>query len=156
MGRPRKNTPEALALGVRKYFRSITRRVPLTEQVPTGRMDDKGHPICETRPVINDLGKQVIRTEFILPPSVAGLCEVLGISRATWANYCADAAYQEITEEVRARMLAWNEQELLTRSGKDVKGIIFNLQQNYGYGGEKQEVEMSGGALEALLRKELE
>ena len=62
--------------------------------------------------------------------------------------------FAEITEGVKARMQAWNERELLTRPGKDVKGIIFNLQQNYGYGGEKHEMELSGGALEAWMRGE--
>lgn len=157
MGRPREYTAVTLERAVRKYFRSITRQVPQTEMVPTGQTDERGHMTYRPEPIINDLGKQVILTEYIIPPSVSDLCEALHIHRSTWANYCDSDLHpelEEITETVRARMQAWNERELLTRPGKDIKGIIFNLQQNYGYGGEKHEMELSGGALEAMLKGE--
>ena len=156
MARPREYSPITLERAVNRYFRSITRRVPMTELVPTDRTDDKGHPILEPRPVYNDLGKQMILTEYLVPPSVTDLCDALHIHRSTWANYCDTEQHPElaeITEAARARMQAWNEREMLTRPGKDVKGIIFNLQQNYGYGGEKHEMELSGGALEGFLRE---
>ncbi len=158
MSRPREYTAVTLKRAVRRYFRSITRQVAQTEMVPTGERDEKGHMIYEPQPIINDLGEQVVVTEYILPPNVTDLCEALGIHRSTWANYCDAEQYPEfaeITEQVQARMQAWNERELLTRPGKDIKGIIFNLQQNYGYGGEKHEMELSGGALEAWMRGEL-
>lgn len=153
MARPREYTPEKLERAVNKYFRSITRRVVQKEMVPTGDRDDKGHLIYEPRAIINSLGKEVEITEYILPPSVADLCEALRIHRATWANYCDHGLHPElaeITEQVRERMKAWNERELLTRPGKDIKGIIFNLQTNYGYGGEKHEMELGPGAQKAM------
>lgn len=153
MARPREYTPEKLERAVNKYFRSITRRVVQTEMVPTGERDDKGHLIYEPKPIINSLGTEVEITEYILPPSVADLCEALRIHRATWANYCDHQLHpelQEVTEQVRERMKAWNERELLTRPGKDIKGIIFNLQTNYGYGGEKHEMELGPGARKAM------
>ena len=98
MARPREYTPDTLERAVKKYFRSITRQVPLTEMVPTGDKDDKGHPIMEPRAVINDLGKQVVITEYLLPPSVTDLCEALHIHRSTWANYCDSDLHPELEE----------------------------------------------------------
>lgn len=60
---------------------------------------------------------------------------------------CED--YKDIGAWVYERMKQWNEHELLTRSGKDLKGIIFNLQNNYGYS-EKREVELGGRATKAV------
>lgn len=156
MARPRGYTEKTLERAVNRYFRSITRKVTLTEQVPTGELDGKGHPICKAEPILNQLGKPTEVTEYIVPPTVADLCAALGVHRSTWNNYCDATQYPEfaeITETARERMKAWNEREMLTRPGKDVKGVIFNLQQNYGYGGEKHEMALGGGALEALLRE---
>lgn len=107
----------------------------------------------EERPVINSLGQKVEITEYILPPSVADLCQALGIRRSAWAGYCDHQLHPEftdLTEQTCERMRAWNERELLTRPGKDIKGVIFNLQNNYGYGGEKREMELGPGARKAL------
>lgn len=153
MARPREYTPEKLERAVNKYFRSITRRVVRKEMVPTGERDSKGRMIYEQRPVINSLGQEVEITEYILPPSVADLCQALGIHRSTWANYCDHKLHPEftdLTEQACERMKAWNERELLTRPGKDIKGVMFNLQTNYGYGGEKHEMELGSGARSAL------
>ncbi len=159
MARPRSYTPDTLRKAVSRYFRSITRRVTVTEKVPTGRKDKQGHPIYREQPVLNMLGNQVAVTEYIVPPTVADLCEALHIHRSTWDNYCdADThpEFREVTESAREKLRAWNEKEMLTRPGKDIKGIIFNLQQNYGYGGEKHEMELSGGALEAWMRGDMD
>lgn len=153
MARPREYTPEKLERAINKYFQSITRQVVREETIPTGETDGKGHMIYEQRPVINNLGKPVEITEYILPPSVSDLCQALGIHRSTWANYCDHQLYPEftdLTEQTRERMKAWNERELLTRPGKDIKGIMFNLQNNYGYGGEKHEMELGPGTRNAI------
>lgn len=153
MAAPRKFTPETLRRAVNRYFRSITRTVKVTELVPTGASDDKGHPIYEAKPITNMLGKEIEVTEYAVPPCVADLCEALGIHRSTWDNYCDAIMHpelHEITESARERMKAWNEKELLTRPGKDIKGILFNLQTNYGYGGEKNEIELGPGAQRAM------
>ena len=86
-GRPRKYTPRTLKRDVERYFASITRKVRITEPVPTGRYDDKGHMIFEQVPVKNSLGEEVWVTEYIVPPEIAALCEFLEIDRSTWANY---------------------------------------------------------------------
>ena len=153
MARPREYTPEKLERAVTKYFRSITREVKVTEEVPTGELDERGHMTYRIADVINSLGQSVTVTEYIVPPSVADLCDFLKIHRSTWANYCdkeRNPELAEITEQARERMKAWNERELLTRPGRDLKGIIFNLQTNYGYGGEKHEMEFLGAGGNAV------
>lgn len=137
MGKPKKYTARTLARAVDAYFDSITREVEVTERVDTGRRDGQGHRIFETKPVANKLGQTVRVTEYLVPPSVRELCCSLGITRATWSNYADPDKHPElagIVEEARERMRAWNERELVTRPGKDVRGIIFNLQANYGCG----------------------
>lgn len=57
-----------------------------------------------------------------------------GIKEAFYADPDKHPELAGIVEEARERMRAWNERELVTRPGKDVRGIIFNLQANYGCG----------------------
>ncbi len=132
-GRPVRYTPEKLRRAVTRYFRSITRVVPVTESVPTGELDRNGHMIYETVPVRNALGEEVRVTEYIIPPLMADLYAALKIDKSTWSNYGKRPEFQEITQDVYERMKAWNERELLKREGKDLKGVIFNLENNYGY-----------------------
>lgn len=157
MGAPRKyDTPRKLERAVERYFRSITRQVKLTEPKATGRYDEKGHMIYEQVPIINALGQEMITTEYIVPPTVFGLCQFLGISESTWNNYCDANQHPEFlgtTTRTRGRMRAWNEQELLTREGKNLKGIIFNLENNYGY---KERLDVSNESMEAFLARQLE
>lgn len=150
-GRPRKYTPERLKKAVERYFLSISRRVEVTEPVDSGRRDGMGHVIYEQVPVENCLGERVYRTEYFFPPSMKALYDSLGIDKSTWAVYADHGRHPEltrITDEVYERMKAWNENELLTRAGKDLKGIIFNLEKNYGLGAGP---EAAGGSIEEYL-----
>ena len=152
MGAPRSFTARKLAREVRRYFDSITREVQVTEKKPTGERDDKGHEIFETVPVTNKLGENVTITEYIVPPSVGDLADFLGIHRSTWDNYCDREKYPEFfdtTTYARGRMHAYLERETLTRSGKDLKGVLFNLENNYGYS-EKRQVELGERASRAV------
>lgn len=149
MGRKRKYTAQKLRRAVEEYFEGITRYVAVTEARDTGRKDNYGHAIYEQHPVENQRGEQVERLEYIRPPSLGGLCIHLGISRDTWAEYSASEELGAICRSARERVQLWNEEELLTR--KDVKGIIFNLQNNFGYT-DKKEVNVHDG-VEAYLRK---
>jgi len=153
MARKRELSPEKLRRGAEKYFRSISRRRAITERVPTGQRDENGHEIFVDVCVKNQLGDLIYVTEYLEPPTVAGLCEFLRIHRSTWAIYAdkeKSPDYAEVTEEIRERLRAWNERELLTRPGKDIKGIMFNLQQNYGWTGERVEHEFGAG-MKAVL-----
>ncbi len=141
-GREKKYTAKALCESVEKYFASICRTAPVTELVPTGELDERGHKIFELQPVMNDLNEIMLRKEYVIPPTVSGLCEYLGIHRSTWANYCDKDLHPEFfdtTTRARGRMRAYLEEQLLTR--KDVRGVIFDLQNNYGYS-EKREIEL--------------
>lgn len=150
MARQKKYTAAALDRACERYFASITRRVKVTEQIDSGRRDDRGHAIMTAVPVVNSLGEELYTTEYLLPPSMAGLFEHLRIDKSTWSRYMSEGEeFAAIGERVRERMKAWNEHELLTRSGKDLKGIIFNLQNNYGYS-EKKEVELGERATKTV------
>lgn len=154
MAAPRKyKSPKKFDEAVERYFLSITRQVTVTEQKATENRDDKGHVIYEAVPVINSLGEEVRVTEYIVPPSVYGLYTYLGISESTWNNYCDASKHPEFLGTIaraRGRMRAWNEMQLLTRSGKDLKGIIFNLENNYGY---RERMEVSSDSLESYLQR---
>ena len=85
-----------------------------------------------------------------MPPTVGGLCQFLGIHRSTWAEYCDHEEHPEFsdtTTRARGRLRAYLEQQLLVR--KDVKGIIFDLQNNHGYS-EKRQVELGERASKAI------
>lgn len=154
MGRPRKYTPARLKAQVDQYFASITRKRKITETVVTEELDQFGHQKKITVPVKNQLGQEVEVTEYIIPPDVAGLCDFLKIHPSTWALYAdheKHPEFREITELVYDRMKAWNEREILTRPGKDIAGIKFNLENNYGYR-DRTDVRISGGVDEFLRR----
>lgn len=150
MGRPKKYTKKTLAEAVDRYFASITRIVPVTELVETGERDDKGHKIFERRPITNSLGEEAMVEEYIVPPTVGALCQFLEIHRSTWAEYCDHEIHPEFsdtTTRARGRLRTYLEQQLLVR--KDVKGIIFDLQNNHGYS-EKRQVELGERASKAV------
>lgn len=150
MGRPKKYTKKSLAEAIERYFLSITRVVPATEMVETGERDDKGHKIFEKRVIINALGEETKIEEFIVPPTVGDLCRHLGIHRSTWAEYCDPVEHPEFSDTTtyaRGRIRAYLERQLLCR--KDVKGIIFDLQNNHGYA-DKRQVEFGEKASRAI------
>lgn len=117
MGRPRKYTPRTLRTAVDEYFRYHSRTVTLREQVNTGQKDGWGHWVFELRDVTNDAGDPVKVREFVVPPTVGGLCRHLGIHRSTWADYCDPEKHpelQEVTAYARETMEAFLEDALLT------------------------------------------
>lgn len=147
MGAPKKyDDPQKLEKAIERYFKSITRKVEATETVETGEKDADGHKIYEKRVILNCFEKPVTVEEYIVPPTVWGLCQFLGISESTWENYCDPEKHPEFlgaTTHARGRMRAWNQMQLLTREGKNLKGIIFNLENNYGYR-EKHDIQHRG------------
>ncbi len=136
MGRTKKyGTGQALRRAVEGYFASISRVKPVMEACNTGEKDQWGHFILEWRPVKNARGEDMTDIEFVIPPTVGGLCRYLGISRDTWSQYCSrerNPQFSETTEWAREQLLAWREKELMTRPGKDLTGVMFDLRMNYG------------------------
>lgn len=115
-GRPKKYTAKSFGKAVRKYFHSISVEIVNKE-------------------LRNINGEPVKRIMYAIPPTISGLCLALGIDRSTWQNYAdpdANPEHAKICEGVRLRIEAYLEEELLTRQ-KSVQGIIFNLQNNFGW-----------------------
>ena len=157
VGRPKgtkKYTKKTLERAVREYFDSISREVELTEMVDSGEKDDKGHVIYRPEKIQNKLGQSVKVTEFLVPPNVQDLCDYLVIHRSTWWDYSDPEKHPDlapICARVKDVFLGYREKQLLTRPGKDIKGIVFDLENNYGYS-DKRSVEVTGG-VEEYLRK---
>ena len=136
-GRPKKYTKKGLREAIERYFRSISRTIPAR--------DDTGGIIR------NDDGEEIKVVQFVVPPSVTGMCLYLGIDRSTWQNYADAALHPElagICQGARTRIEAYLEQELLTRE-KGVQGIIFNLQNYFGWK-QKQEGELGMDTRESM------
>lgn len=151
---------EMLAKAVEAYFASISRTVEALEEYDTGEKDADGHAIYASRPILNDAGERIRYLEFVVPPTVGGLCAHLGITLRTWDEFCdrdRHPEFYDIAEQACRRMRAWREEQLLTR--RDVRGVIFDLKNNFGYGaGKKPEgrppaVKMSMGDKMAILRE---
>ena len=135
MGRPRKYTARTLRTAVERYFDGITREVNVTEKVDSGKRDSYGHVIWDTVPVKNKLGEIAKVTEYLVPPTLGGLCAYLKVDQSTWSRW-SDAdqfpEFGQIIEDVRQRMIVWRQEQVLLR--KDVKGLIWDMETNYGCG----------------------
>lgn len=154
MGRNKIYTERTLKKAVKQYFASISREVKLTEKVDSGRKDDKGHVIFETKTVMNSLNQPVKVIEYLVPPTLEGLCTYLGIHSSTWSRWTSNeddkyAEFTEIIEDVRDRLLAWRKEQVLIR--KDVKGLVWDLEVNYGCKAQL-DVRVSGSVEEFLER----
>lgn len=142
MGREKKyGSAAALSRALHAYFASISRVVPAQEYVDEGKKDAWGHTVYALKNVVNDAGEQIYKREYITPPSVSGICEALSISRQTWNKYCKE--YEGVAERARMKIESYLVSELIARKKGSVQGIIFNLQNNFGWGGEKKELELS-------------
>ncbi|MGI5987736.1 MAG: terminase small subunit [Dysosmobacter sp.] len=125
-GRPKKYTARTLEKAVNRYFKSIS--------CTRDAMDEFGEKIK------NDDGEPIQYTAYVRPPSISALCLYLGIEKRTWANYAEQDDMAPVVEKTKARVEAYLEEQLTIRE-KGVQGIIFNLQNNYGWK-QKQEVEL--------------
>lgn len=153
-GQPKSYTPRTLKKAVDRYFASITRVVPVTERVQTEKLDRYGHPIFEHVQVKNTLGEDVYKTEYLIEPSRAGLARFLGIHRSTWDNYHDATAYpefQEIVEDADDRIFAWCHGQMMNRSGKDIKGIVVEMENIWGYRRDREGDSPPGARLEDFL-----
>ena len=123
----RRYTPRTLRASVDRYFASIRRTVTATERVETGPKT------YEERPILSDTGEPIRCREYVVAPTVWGLCEALGITPAEWERLCDRSLHPELQEAVQRAsglMREWREQTLLTR--KDVRGLIYHMQNRLG------------------------
>lgn len=120
-------TPRSLCSAIDRYFASIRRTVTATERVETGPKT------YEERPVLSDTGEPIRFREYVVAPTVWGLCEALGVTPAQWERFCDREEHPELQEAVQRAaglMREWKVQSLLTR--KDVRGLIYHLQNHMG------------------------
>ena len=131
IGRPRKfKSNKALKMAIEEYFDKISYTKIATDE--------------DGKELIADSGKPIMMRQFVRPPTVTGLCLHLGIDRSTWQNYCdteKHPEFAEVTMMAAGIMESYLEEELLIRAKP--QGIIFNLQNNYGWR-EKNEVKVDG------------
>ena len=137
----KKYTPKQLRVAIEEYFESITYIQPVQKLTDTGRVNSKGMPVMKYENVINERGEVIMERVYAVPPSVEGLCLCLGISRQTLHNWRNDTElgekYIEVIDAAKLRIEAYLHGELNRRP--KVAGIIFDLQCNYGWGGEKND-----------------
>jgi hypothetical protein len=132
VGRPRKYTSGQFREACKRYFVKITTLVPVVDALGQNVRDIAGNIMT--------------RKAYAIPPTISGLCLELHIDRRTWQNYAdpeknrtakeeeagAPSAYSMVCDDVKLRIQAYLEEQLLTRE-KSLQGIIFNLQNNYGW-----------------------
>lgn len=126
-----KYKPEELEAAIADYFDGITRLVTVTEMVDTGKKDEYGHAILEPRKVLNTKGEEVKELNYIIPPTIGGLCKHLGISPTTWSEYGEKKRYAEIVKRARGRVYEYLQGETLSRPDKMLGGIFFNIENNF-------------------------
>lgn len=135
VGRPRKyDTENQFLKAVNKYFRSISTEITL-----------KG---LDGNEIISEDGKPMKRVIYPVPPSISGLCLYIGIDRSTWQNYAKDERYKSVCEGARLIIESYMEEQLMTRE-KNVQGIKFNLQHNFGWK-ERAEIDLGKETRESV------
>ena len=82
--------------------------------------------------IIGNDGKPIEIKRYAVPPSITELQCYLGISRQTWSMYAQREGYRDVIEIARMRVEAYLTQQLVLM-GRDCKGIIFSLENNFGY-----------------------
>lgn len=154
-GRPKKyETPGKLRKAIDVYWRSISYEKPVVVATPTGEVDENGRIKYTSRMLMADetgavsmdgIGRPITETAFLKPPSVAGLCLHLGISKETWSTYKEDEKLGPVCQEFLLRYEDYLLERVEGEKAKSVQGIIFNLKNNFDYR-EKVETEQKHDA----------
>lgn len=143
-------TAKKLREEIRNYFAEISRTVELKESVCTGEKDEKGKDIYVWVTALNGRGEPVLVEEWLVPPTIADLLGRLHLTAQRWAQIKAEGGLAgAVAMAAEAKVERYLRRELLTRPGKDLKGVILMLQNDFGFGGEVEEQER--GTLEELL-----
>lgn len=131
----KKYTQKAFTEAVEKYFRSIS-------FVRTVHNEDGSL-------IYNADGEPIQYIDFAIPPSITDLCIRLGICKDTFESYMRDERYADICQRAKMLIENWLVRQLNTRE-KSVDGIKFNLTYNFGWTGEKREVELGEATRDAV------
>lgn len=153
--RPVYRSGKKLEEAVERYFRSISRTVPAVERRESGEKDSDGKKIFLEFPILNDDGEEIRYREYVIPPTVWGLCDHLGITRETWESW-SDAEkfpqYHGAVQRARTLLQEWSQRSLLTK--KDVRGLIYVLQNGMD-GGAAEDAELPAEQLSLHSRRAL-
>lgn len=126
-GRPTKfSSPEQLEKLIKEYFDSITISIPRTKP---NTNPDKDVDDDFKEPILNNLGEQIIDTEWASIPSILWLCEYLDIVRNTLSDYESKPDYSDTIKKAKTRIEKYNAEQLYRK--EQVTGIIFNLKNNF-------------------------
>lgn len=134
---------------IEDYFADISRMEELEENVPTGEKDKYGREICEQVTALNGKGEPVLVEKWLIPPAIPDLLNRLGLTAAQWEQIKENEKLGAIAVAAEERVERYLRRELLMRPGKDLKGIIMTLQNDFGFGEEVEEED--NGSLEDLL-----
>lgn len=127
-GRPPEYTPEELQAAVDVYFDDLRAYLPLK---------------IDGEPVVDEQGHPILREIAINPPTVAGICNHLGILKQTWGRWRSDPEnpLRPIACQAQQRIEQFLEEKLTTNKSAD--GVKFNLVNNFAESWkEKQELEL--------------
>ena len=120
-GKTSYKTDRELKQAVIGYFDSISKVNTVS--------DGKGNP------VLNELGGQISERTFFITPSLSGLCAYLGIAKSEWESI--KSRFPNAAKAAETVIEAYLEEELINRK-TGVTGIIFNLQNNFGWKDKKE------------------
>ena len=118
---------KAFLAAVEDYFKKITYKEPARR--PGVWMHGKyiaGEEIKDCN------GNPILLEQYIVPPSIVALQNHIGVSRETWSNYSDEEGYAEVIEYARRRVEEYLNRQLI-EMGRDNKGVIFSLENNFGY-----------------------
>lgn len=142
MARERKYTSKAFQIAVEQYFRSITRRKRLILEEPDlvetkikGEFKPKKEVFGQAskiyRQPVNQNGEPVEIEEYIIQPTISGICTELEISKQTWSRYSKMKGYAETVERARLRVETYLQDRLMEKNS--ARGAQFSLQYNFGW-----------------------
>lgn len=142
IGRPPKfESAEKLELKIKDYFDNITITKSAWDYVENGEKDEKGNPLFNKVPKLNNAGNQIKYTEYVEIPTINGICSFLEINKDTWTEYSNKELFSVPIKKAKERIEKYLEEQLYRKD--QVTGIIFNLKNNYGWK-DKQDIEHSG------------
>lgn len=113
-GRPRIwQTPDALQKDIDRYFRAITRMIPVTE--------DDGSPVYDMD------GNPAEKLDWIDTPTMSGLALAIGVDRSSLQNYAIVDEFFPVVKKARDTITRYYEKRLDERP--QAAGTIFWLKQ---------------------------
>ena len=140
----KKYTAKQFRAAVEAYFDSITRTTPLIVAEPDlvpGAAPGEFKPRKEifgraalkyVQPKTKN-GQTAQTEEYIIQPTLSGLCLCLGISRQTWARYAKEKGYRDAVQQARLRIETYLQDLLMQKNSS--AGAKFSLEHNFGWGG---------------------